>query len=101
MSPNSLHREKLRFLAGLVGSGIGASRSPWLHEREADAQGVRLIYSLYDLPASGESGTSLPDLLEAAKRMGFAGLNVTHPYKRQVMRFLDELSDEARRIGAV
>jgi shikimate dehydrogenase len=101
MSLNLLRGETLRFLTGLVGSGIAASRSPWLHEREADAHGVRLIYSLYDLDESGEDGAGLDNLLQAAKCMGFAGLNVTHPYKQQVMRFLDELSDEARRIGAV
>ena len=49
MSPNSLRGEKRRFLTGLVGESIGASRSPWLHEGEADAQGVRLVYSLHDL----------------------------------------------------
>lgn len=101
MSPNSSGDEKLRFLAGLVGSGIGASRSPWLHEHEADAHGVRLIYSLYDVTVADASGEPLAALLEAAKRMGFAGLNVTHPFKQQVIGFLDELSDEARRIGAV
>jgi shikimate dehydrogenase len=89
-----------RFLTGLVGEQIAASRSPWLHEREADAQGVRLIYSLYDLAGAG-GANALPKLLEAAKRMGFAGLNVTHPYKQRVMPFLDEVSGEARRIGAV
>lgn len=101
VSPDTSPGENRRFLAGLVGSGIGASRSPWLHEREADAQGVRLIYSLYDLDASEGSGTSLPALLQAAKQMGFAGLNITHPYKQEVIEFLDELSDEARSIGAV
>lgn len=90
-----------RFLTGLIGNGIGASRSPWLHEREADAQGVRLVYALYDLAGSGASDLPLAALLEAAKLTGFAGLNVTHPYKQRVMRFLDELSDEASRIGAV
>jgi shikimate dehydrogenase len=90
-----------RYLTGLVGEGISASRSPWLHEREADAHGVRLVYSLYDLAGSGASDVPLAALLEAAKLTGFAGLNVTHPYKQRVMRFLNELSDEARRIGAV
>lgn len=101
MSPNSLRGEKLRFLAGLVGESIGASRSPWLHEGEADACGLRLVYSLFDLAAPGMRSVSLPELLEAAKRTGFAGLNVTHPYKQQIIPHLDELSDEARRIGAV
>lgn len=89
-----------RVLAGLVGEGIAESRSPWLHEREADAQGIRLIYSLYDLVASQRSD-ALSATLEAARRMGFAGLNVTHPYKQRVIPFLDELAEGARRIGAV
>lgn len=87
------------FLAGLVGEGIQASRSPWLHEREADAQELRLVYSLYDL--ADEPDEELPAILEAAKRMGFAGLNITHPFKQRVIPFLDELGEGARRIGAV
>lgn len=89
------------FLAGLVGEGIGASRSPWLHEHEADALGVRLVYSLYDLAGAADGGDALPRVIDAAKRMGFAGLNITHPFKQCVIPLLDELSDEARRIGAV
>lgn len=89
------------FIAGLVGEGIGASRSPWLHEREADAQGVRLVYSLYDLAETPERDEALPMTLDAARRMGFAGLNITHPYKQRVIPFLDQLADGARRIGAV
>jgi shikimate dehydrogenase len=56
---------------------------------------------LYDVAAADACREPLPALLEAAKRMGFAGLNVTHPFKQQVVGFLDELSHEARRIGAV
>jgi shikimate dehydrogenase len=89
-----------RFLTGLVGSGIAASRSPWLHESEASAQGVRLIYSLYDLPQASSPG-DLANLIAAASTMGFSGLNVTHPFKQTVMSLLDEISDDARAIGAV
>jgi shikimate dehydrogenase len=90
-----------RFLSGLVGEGNSASRSPWLHEREADAQGLRLIYSLYDLADVSQGADALPAILDAAKRMGFAGLNITHPYKQTVIPFLDRLADGAERIGAV
>jgi shikimate dehydrogenase len=90
-----------RVLAGLFGDGIGASRAPWLHEREGDAQGVRLVYTLYDFAELGLSAADLPAMLEAACRMRFAGVNVTHPYKQAVIPFLDELADDARRIGAV
>ena len=44
---------------------------------------------------------SLPDILTAAQRFGFSGLNVTHPCKQTVIPFLDELSAEAAVLGAV
>ena len=94
-------QQSRRYLTGLIGNGIGASRSPALHEGEADAQGIRLVYSLFDLASEGENEESLQAMLDAAKRMRFAGLNVTHPYKQRVIPLLDELSEEARRIGAV
>jgi shikimate dehydrogenase len=43
----------------------------------------------------------LPELLTAAKRMGFNGLNVTYPCKQAIIPLLDELSDDARELGAV
>src|SRR5581483_10964740 len=43
----------------------------------------------------------LPRILQSAELMGFAGLNVTHPCKQAVIPLLDELSEEARTIGAV
>jgi len=84
-----------------MGRDILASRSPWLHEREADAQGARLVYSLYDFAARGLDVADLPTMLAAAERMGFAGLNVTHPFKQAIIPSLDELSSGAARIGAV
>ena len=40
-------------------------------------------------------------LVDAARTMGFAGLNITYPCKQAVIPLLDELSDEARAMGAV
>lgn len=88
-------------LAGLIGSGIQASRTPALHEREGDAQGMRYLYRLLDLDALKLDMTALPDLLTSAQRMGFTGLNITFPCKQAVIPLLDELSPEARGIGAV
>jgi shikimate dehydrogenase len=88
-------------LAGLVGSGIGASRSPRLHEREGAELGLRYIYQLIDLEALGLGGDALADILTAAQRFGFSGLNVTHPCKQTVIPLLDELSPEAEALGAV
>ncbi|MBD9515988.1 MULTISPECIES: shikimate dehydrogenase [Pseudomonadaceae] len=88
-------------LAGLIGAGIQASRTPALHEREGDAQGLRYLYRLIDLDALGVDAGALPDLLAAAERMGYTGLNITFPCKQAVIPLLHELSDEARGIGAV
>jgi shikimate dehydrogenase len=88
-------------LVGLIGSDIQASRTPRLHEREGAAQGLRYIYKLIDLKALGLSVDALPELITAANRLGFAGLNITHPCKQAVIPLLDDLTDDARALGAV
>jgi shikimate dehydrogenase len=90
-----------RILTGLVGRHIGASRSPWLHEREAQAQGLALTYNLLDFAALGRDESYLCVQLDAAAAQGYAGLNVTYPYKQAVIRCLDELAPSAARVGAV
>ncbi|HLH68075.1 MAG TPA: shikimate dehydrogenase [Candidatus Dormibacteraeota bacterium] len=89
-----------RFLVGLVGAGIGSSLSPLLHEREADAQGLRYLYQLIDIEHLGLDAEAIGDLLAAARLMGYRGLNITHPCKRAVIRHLDELSPEVAALGA-
>lgn len=88
-------------LLGLVGAGIQASRTPAMHEREAAEQGRRCVYKLIDLEQLGLGADALEELLVAAERMGFAGLNVTHPCKQAVIPLLTELSADAAAIGAV
>ncbi len=92
---------KPAFLCGLIGSGIQASRTPPMHEREGDEQGFRLLYKTIDLSALGLNVEALPDLLTAAERLGFAGLNITHPCKQAVIPLLHALSPEAEALGAV
>ncbi|HCH77342.1 MAG: shikimate dehydrogenase [Pseudomonas sp.] len=88
-------------LAGLIGAGIQLSRTPALHEHEGDAQGIRYLYRLIDLDQLKLDVASLPELLTAAEHLGFTGLNITFPAKQAIIPHLDELSDEARGIGAV
>jgi shikimate dehydrogenase len=88
-------------LAGLIGTGIGASLTPALHEREGAEQGLRHVYRLLDLERLGLGIEALPELLTAAERTGFAGVNVTHPCKQAVIPLLHDLSDDARALGAV
>ncbi len=83
---------------GLIGANIGTSLSPALHMREADEHGlVGYRYELIELAEDADPGTAML----AAVADGFDGFNITHPFKQSVMTVLDELSDEARALGAV
>ena len=88
-------------IVGLIGAGIQSSLSPAMHEREGAAQGFRYAYRLIDLDVLGLTAAALPELMASAEREGFAGVNITFPCKQAVIEWLDELSPDARAIGAV
>ena len=73
---------------GLLGRKLGHSYSPEIHAMLADYE--------YILCEREEDG--IEDLL---KNGGFTGLNVTIPYKKTVIPYLDRISDVARKIGSV
>ncbi|GAA5213520.1 shikimate dehydrogenase [Streptomyces thinghirensis] len=89
------------YLVGLIGSGIGPSLSPALHEREAGRQGLRYLYRLIDIDTLGVRPEAVGDLLRAARDLGFDGLNITHPCKQLVIEHLDALAPQAEALGAV
>ncbi len=101
MSDNAATAVALQCLVGLIGEGIGASRSPALHETEGRLQGLAYRYCLIDLATLKAGPEALSDLLAAAQALGFAGCNITHPCKQAVIPLLDALSDDALAIGAV
>ena len=73
---------------GLLGRKLGHSYSPQIHGQLASYS-----YSLFEKE---------PEELEGFLKNGnFLGLNVTIPYKKDVIPFLDQLSPVARRLGAV
>ncbi|MDX8146904.1 shikimate dehydrogenase [Lentzea sp. BCCO 10_0061] len=86
------------YLIGLIGSGIGPSLSPALHEREAAELGLRYSYRLLDLDVIG---LPLNEVLAQARAEGFDGLNITHPAKQAILPHLDELVPQAAALGAV
>ena len=73
---------------GLLGRKLGHSYSPQIHARLGD----------YDYRLFEKEPEELEDFL---KNGGFTGLNVTIPYKKDVIPFLDELSPRAKALGAV
>jgi shikimate dehydrogenase len=88
-------------LIGLIGAGIAPSRSPALHMREGAAQGLAYVYRRIDLDVIGLGVEALSDLVAAARRLAFTGLNITHPCKQAIIPLLDDLSPDARALGAV
>lgn len=73
---------------GLIGEHLPHSFSKILHEKLAPYQ-----YDMLELA---------PDEIDAfMRKKDFKGINVTIPYKEKVIPYLDEISDQARRIGAV
>lgn len=86
---------------GLIGRGIQKSRTPAMHRAEAEALGMELRYDLIDTDEMAAPEPPIQTLLQDAEAKGFAGLNVTYPYKRAVMAHLDGLSDAAKWVGAV
>jgi shikimate dehydrogenase len=86
---------------GLLGREILASRSPRLHEEEARAQGFALTYELFDFGARDLRDDDLAAVLDRVESDGFAGVNVTYPFKQRVLPLLAGLSPGAERVGAV
>lgn len=89
------------FLVGLIGQGVTPSLSPHLHEEEADRLGLRYLYRPVDLAVSGRGAESVGELLRWGRELGFNAFNITHPCKQLVLEHLDEISDDARSLGAV
>lgn len=82
--------------AGLIGGKLGHSASPQIHKLYGCLTGQDIRYALHEADAPG-----LEALLLDLQAQGYAGVNVTIPYKKAVMRLLDEISPEAAAIGAV
>lgn len=93
--------DKRAVLVGLIGSDLKLSKTPALHEREGACHGLDYRYERVDIHERGLSADALPDLLGELEERGFSGTNITHPFKQAVLPLLDELSEDARMLGAV
>jgi shikimate dehydrogenase len=83
----------------LIGHPIASSAAPAMHEAAARAHRLDARYHLIDLAGADDAALRL--VLEGVRRIGFAGVNVTYPYKERVVALLDEVAPDAARLGAV
>ena len=88
-----------QLLLGLIGAPIKHSASPAMHEAAAAVLGWRCHYHLIEV--AGADSAMLRTMLGGVRTLGFAGVNVTFPYKEAVLPLLDRLAPGAKRIGAV
>ena len=85
----------------MIGAHLGPSLSPALHEHEARALGLDYVYERIDIDALGLAPERVGELVRATDRLGFRGLNITHPCKQLVVRHLAGLSTDAAALSAV
>ena len=80
--------------AGLIGSPLGHSMSPYIHERIMEASGISGTYELYEI-----SPEELPKYAPILMKE-LTGFNVTIPHKVSILPFLDETAPMVKEYGA-
>lgn len=83
-------------MAAVVANPIKHSMSPFIHNSAFKATATNGVYLAWEIEA-GDLGETVANI----RRYQMFGINLSMPYKEQVIPCLDELSDEARLIGAV
>ncbi len=85
-----------RRLAAVIGSPVGHSLSPVIHQAAFDAAAVPWLYAAFEVaPGAGASA------IDAMRTLGLGGLSVTMPHKEDVARAVDRLDAAAVALGAV
>jgi shikimate dehydrogenase len=90
---------KRRMLLGLIGANIKGSMSPALFADAFAAADIDGYYHLID--ADTLPGRRLPQLFESIKTVGFAGANITYPFKQEIIGLLGAVDREAAQVGAI
>jgi len=83
-------------LAAVVANPIKHSISPFIHNSAFEATNTNGVYLAWEVET-----TDLAETVANIRRYQMYGVNLSMPYKEQVIPYLDELSEEARLIGAV
>jgi len=80
----------------VIGNPIGFTKSPFIHGAFAKATGQDIVYDAIEGPLGGFAGR-----VDQFRAAGARGLNITAPFKLDAFAYATELSESARRAGAV
>ena len=80
----------------VIGNPIDHSLSPKLHNYWINENNIKALYEKRKI-----NGNDLRNLISQVKKKNIDGINVTVPFKRAVIPFLDQLTDEAEKTQSV
>ena len=83
-------------IIGLIGENIENSLSPFIHNQIIIKYSLDFCYLPFQV-----AETDLGEAIQGIRALNIRGVNITFPYKKKAIEFLDELEESARRIGAV
>jgi len=83
-------------IIGIIGKNIENSLSPLFHNQIILKHSLNFCYLPFQV-----AETNLGKAIQGIKTLNIRGVNITFPYKEKVIKFLDEVKESARRIGAV
>jgi|WetSurMetagenome_2_1015567.scaffolds.fasta_scaffold296516_2 shikimate dehydrogenase len=81
-------------LYGVIGNPVRHSLSPIMHNAAFEDRRINAVYLAFEIK-------ELEDCIKGVRSLGIKGLSVTIPFKSEIIPFLDEVDDLAKRIGAV
>jgi shikimate dehydrogenase len=84
-------------IVGIIGNPLSHTLSPLMHNTAFELLGLDFTYLVFEVKSSAD----LRPALEGVRALGISGLNVTLPYKEQVVKHLDTLLTDANEVQAV
>lgn len=81
---------------GIIGDPVEHSFSPKMQNFISERMGENYVYSAWRVTPD-----KLSDAIAGMKALNIRGINVTAPHKKEVMQYLDVISDQARLLGSV
>jgi len=90
----SIYPDATTHIYGIIGHPVRHSLSPVMHNSAFRLLGINAVYLAFDV-------TNLEAAITGVKALGIKGLSVTIPHKEKIMRYVDEIDDMSKRIGAI